>query len=204
MIGLGRLEIAGLAELAGGIGETALNDGGGKKIFAIGEPLILFNDYLNDFSLNRLADQGHRVLYAPLSEYMWLMWRDYMHHNRKPDPHRELVAGMKNALIRIAGSLPAENPFEPDPETLAEQADSTIGYYAGAFGRYRLAKLTSDLAQMDGVLTLSSAYENTGVSLDILRKGLETPHSKPVLNLTFDGNRNETDLTKIETFLYYL
>jgi hypothetical protein len=204
MIDLGRLGIDDLSELAGEVGRAAGNGGGGKKIFAIGEPLILFNDFLNDFSLHRLADQGHRVLYAPLSECLWLMWRDYIYHNRKPDHLKNLLTEMKNALVRIAARLPAGNPFEPDPELLVLRADHTIGYYAGAFGRYRLAKLMGGLPEIDGIFTLSSAYENTGISLDIVRKEFETPQSKPVLNLTFDGNRNETDLTKIESFLYYL
>ena len=204
MIDSGGLEIDNLIEFAGEVGGAVGNMGKGKKIFAIGEPLILFNDYLNDFSLHRLSDQGYRIFYAPLSEYLWLMWRDYAYHNRKPDDFKDLLAGMKTALIRIAGSLPAGNPFEPDPEVLVARADRIIGYYAGAFGRYRLAKLVGDLGAMDGIFTLSSAYENTGVSLDILRKGSKARHSTPVLNLTFDGNRNETDRTRIETFLYYL
>jgi hypothetical protein len=47
-------------------------------------------------------------------------------------------------------------------------------------------------------------YENTGISLGILQNSFATGGLKPVLNLTFDGNKNENDETKVESFLYFL
>jgi hypothetical protein len=94
--------------------------------------------------------------------------------------------------------------FEADLEGLLKTADETVGYYAGAFGRYREAKILSGLDGIDGIITVASAYENTAISLGILHKGFENDRTRPVLNLTFDGNRNENDRTKIESFLYYL
>lgn len=47
-------------------------------------------------------------------------------------------------------------------------------------------------------------YENTGILLNMLHKSFNKENSKPVLNLTFDGNKNKNDETKIESFMYYL
>jgi hypothetical protein len=47
-------------------------------------------------------------------------------------------------------------------------------------------------------------YENTGISLGILLHGGSSETSIPLLQLTFDGTRNENDRTKVDSFLYYL
>ena len=205
MIDAGQLTLRGLMNIARSIGKKHKNNNNnGKRILAIGEPLILFNDFLNNFCLRNLEDQGHRVVYAPLGEYMWVLWRDFVDQNHKTPPLEGRIKELKNVIIRLSDCFPAESPFEPDPETLIDKADKTIGYYSGAFGRYRQAKILGEQKRIDGIITLSSAYENTGISLNIVRKDFETQCSKPILNLTVDGNQNENDQTKIESFLYYL
>lgn len=87
---------------------------------------------------------------------------------------------------------------------LRTKADNTIGYYAGANGRYREAKQLGDLQGIDGIIAVTSMYENTGIVLNVVYKGLEKSNKKPILNLTFDGNKNENDATKLQSFMYYL
>ncbi len=201
LIGEGSLGIATLTELARQICRE--NESGGRKILAIGEPLILFNDILNDYLLREMEEKGHRVIYAPLSEYLWIMWRDFAIQG-KMNLLAEKLDEFKDAMKSVTTCFPAGSPFEPDLNDLIARADRTIGYYAGDFGRYRMAKILGELIGVDGIITLSSTYENTEISLNILRKGLEDRHMKPVLNLSFDGNRDANDQTKIESFLYYL
>ena len=203
-IGNGQFDMQALMSVAGTIDPKTESNRNGKRILVIGEPLIVFNDFLNDYALHSMEKQGHRVIYAPLGEYIWMMWRDFIAQNRKTPLLEERFKGMKNSIIRLSECIGEQSPFESDPEDLIARADKTIGYYAGAFGRYRQAKISGGLDRIDGIITVSSAYENTGISLNIMRKEFETPGSKPVLNLTFDGNRNENDRTKIESFLYYL
>ncbi len=204
MIGEGKLDMEALMEVACMIDQKTESSQNGKRLLVIGEPLIVFNDFLNGFLLHNMEKQGHRIIYAPLSEYMWVMWRDFIDQNQKTCLTVGRISEMKSAIIRLADCIPGESPFEPHPEALIARADKTIGYYSGAFGRYRQAKLSGGLRRIDGIIALSSTYENTGISLNIVRKEFETPRSKPILNLTFDGNRNDNDLTRIESFLYYL
>ena len=204
MIDTGQLFLKSLMEITRTIGKRPETGSSGKRILAIGEPLILFNDFLNNFCLRNLEEQKHCVIYAPLSEYLWVLWRDFIDQNHKAQPFEGRIEEMKHAIIRLSDCFPGESPFEPDPEMLIKRADKTIGYYSGAFGRYRQTKISLEQRRIDGIITLSSAYENTGISLNIVRKDFETPRSKPILNLTFDGDKNENDRTKIESFLYYL
>jgi hypothetical protein len=60
------------------------------------------------------------------------------------------------------------------------------------------------LPNVNGIITAMSMYENTGITLNILHKSFTQACSLPVLNLTFDGYRNENDRTKIESFIHYI
>ncbi len=191
----------------------ALNgdDGGrncGKTVLALGEVTVLYNDFLNDYILSALEDRGHRMLFSPLSEYMWLFWRDCLDQNRNNAGNGQLQKLDKFAdyigkiAKRCAQNRPT--PFETNLHDLIGRADAATGYYAGANGRYRAAKITCGNPGIQGIITVASMYENTGISLGILQNGFAEGKLKPVLNLTFDGNKNENDETKVESFLYFL
>jgi|GEM_PF-14662 len=201
------LHIDDLADMALEIHDKVQDFNGMKRVLAIGEPFILYNNFLNNYIFKELEEQGHWVIYAPLSEYLWLMWRDVADHgqNTKTGIMRARLAEFNDYLSTIARRLACNSPFAPDINNLITIADRTIGYYSGAFGRYREAKaLAGNLSRIDGVITVASTYENTAISLNVLHKGLEDRRSKPLLSLTFDGNINENDQRKIETFMYYL
>ncbi|QSZ68430.1 CoA activase [Methanofollis aquaemaris] len=202
----GRLHLEFLKELAGNMCAEHRAKNYKKTILAIGEPMILFNDYLNNATFKNIEENHHRVVYAPLSESMWLLWNDFIVQNGKKNKtmlHQKLEV-FEDAISQISGCLSEYSPFEKHVKSLAATADSTLGYYAGAFGRYRGAKTRCAGAVIDGIITVASIYENTGIALNTLHQGDERNRSKPILNLTFDGNENENTKTKIESFLYYL
>ncbi|MBN2126193.1 MAG: CoA activase, partial [Deltaproteobacteria bacterium] len=198
------LGIEDLKETAGLIAREARGPRAGKRLLAVGEPMILFNDFMNGFCFREIEKQDHRVLYSPLSEALWVLWRDFQDQNgtkEKGEANGRLDV-LKGMIKTLSGCLSDESPFERDPEDLIRIADRTVGYYAGAFGRYREAKLLGGLRGIEGAITVASTYENTAISMNILHRGLE--NGRPVLHLSFDGNRNENDRTRIESFLYYL
>ncbi|MUM78501.1 CoA activase [Pseudodesulfovibrio sp. F-1] len=176
----------------------------GKRIFALGEPMVLFNDMLNDGTFTRLEQAGHRVARAPLSEYMWSFWRDHVVLSGKAETaHRGRRLFEFQRLIRLVGEeLGPQGHFESDLEAPMLRADDRLGYYDGAFGRYRSAKIEGAPQALDGIIAVSSMYENTGISLEILRK--QPCEGKPFLSLTFDGNPNENDRIKTDSFIHYL
>ena len=176
----------------------------GKRVFVLGEPLVMFNDHLNDGTFRRMEANGHRVILAPLSEYLWSFWRDHLalgNDPKKEDRHCRLCDFQR--LIRAIGEeLGPQSHFAPDLEALMLEADRGLGYYSGAFGRYRSVKAASPLPGPGGIISVSSMYENTGISLEILRNGSDG--GLPHLHLTFDGNPNANDRIKTESFLHYL
>lgn len=175
-------------------------------VFAGGEPLVLYNDFLNGFTFDKIEDQGYCVIFAPFSECMWHFWTDYI--NLKDDDAKELLRPiidvLESYICEINSSLEEMSPFEDNPEDLIRRADTSTGYYAGAFGRYRESKILGEMKGIDGIVNVFSLYENTAITLNSLHKGFDSLNSRPILNLAFDGNENENDETRIESFLYYL
>ncbi len=174
-------------------------------LFATGELSILHNDFLNGFLLSKIEKKGYRVVYSPLSEALWLFWRDYVDQNLSSSREaRKKLEDWKEEMASLASALGERACFEKDPENLVQRATESLGYYAGAFGRYREAKILGPLPGIQGILTLASTYENTGISLQGLHKGFQKAGSLPVLHLCFDGHEDENDTVRIETFLHYL
>ncbi|AFS77435.1 CoA-substrate-specific enzyme activase [Gottschalkia acidurici 9a] len=181
-----------------------------KKILVIGEPMILFNDFLSNYTLKDIEDQKNRVVYAPMSEYMWFVWKDFL-SNTKDKKVKSLQKTIEQRLNKlklymsnISDMLLEETSFEKDLEELVCIADENLKKYSGGNGRYRQAKTLGNLKNIDGILTLASMYENTNTILNIIEKETNQDKSKPILNLTFDGNKNKSDEMKVESFMYYI
>jgi predicted nucleotide-binding protein (sugar kinase/HSP70/actin superfamily) len=177
-----------------------------KRILVTGEMWVLYNNFLNNNVLTNLEDKGHRIIYSPLSETLWLLWKDFMdqNSNKNMTEFNHRLESFKENINTISQCLGSLSPFEEEVDNLRKIADKTIGYYSGGNGRYRGAKISGDLQGIDGIISVTSMYENTGIVLGILHKGYEKEQDKPILNLTFDGNKNQNIETKIESFIYYL
>ena len=176
-----------------------------KKIFVIGEINVMFNDFMNNNIFKTMEEQGTQLLYAPLSEYMWVVWKDYL--SQKNNKNETLA---HNQLTQYAAYIKAiseilvfDNPFEGDVENLVKRGDKYLGLYTGGNGRFRHAKALGDLSFVKGVITVSSMYENTNTILNILSQDTNKVSKIPVLNMTFDGNENEIDKSKIDSFTFY-
>lgn len=176
-----------------------------KKIFVTGEATVMFNDFLNNGTFRNLEEQNHRIIYSSMSEYMWMIWGDSL-REKQGDIARlqDRLDGFKKMIHLIGECFIGASPFEPELDTLTELAQQTMGYYAGANGRYRGAKISTPLKEIEGILTVNSMYENTGVALNVVQRGFKKENNLPILNLTFDGNENENDKSKLASFLYYL
>jgi predicted nucleotide-binding protein (sugar kinase/HSP70/actin superfamily) len=202
----GQFDLEQLKILAQKIAEKLDKEIFGKNILAVGELNILFDELLDNYTFRTLEGKGNRVVYSPLSEVMWMMWKDYIIQNKNDKTFmiEQRLKKLKDNICDISKAMLNWSPFEAKQDDLILNTDRTLGYFSGAHGRYRQAKQLSKIHMIDGVITVASIYENTGIALEMLQKDFEDENTKPVLNLTFDGNKNENDLIKIESFMYYL
>ncbi|QOR35230.1 CoA activase [Clostridium sp. 'deep sea'] len=199
------LDLNQLISFATEIAESLKTKQYNKKIFVTGEATIIFNDFLNNYTLKNLEDQNHKIIYNSMSEYMWMIWHDSI--RERQDNTQEVqkrLNNFKKMIKSIALCFNCASPFEKELDSLTEKAQKSMGYYAGANGRYRAAKICSELNSIDGIITVNSIYENTGVALNVVQRGFDKENNLAILNLTFDGNDNENDKSKLSSFLYYL
>lgn len=176
-----------------------------KNIYVLGDPAILFNDFMNDYSI-RFMEQNVGISHQPLGEWLWFIWQDCYAQSKKQktSAYRKNLALAQDAIQRLSQILGPYSPYEHNLSALVTAADQQLNYFAGANGRYRLAKLMAVSERVQGIVTAASMYENTGLVLSILQKGMKNRNLKPVLDLTFDGNRSQSLTMKIQSFLYYL
>jgi len=166
---------------------------------------VLFNHFMNNNTFKNMEEQGIQVLYAPLSEYMWFIWRDYLAqaNNQKESAAYNELDKFSSYIKTISDILAGSSAFEKNLENLVERADKYLNLYAGGNGRYRWSKILGDLSHVNGIITVASMYENTNTILNILSQNERKLSAIPILNMTYDGNENEIDNSKIDSFIYY-
>ncbi len=205
MVRANALDLNVLSALADEIYAQHASEPAAKRLFSIGEPLVLYNPTLNDHTFERLEAQGYEVVFAPLGECLFHFWNDHFEEqkDKRTPKSQRFLSHLQYGIEVLSERLKEASPYAANQKQLEEKASSLLGHYAGAFGRYRAAKAHNCPKGIDGVITATSMYENTGISLGILHKG-NGNGTKPLLSLTFDGNRNENEVMKTESFIHYL
>ncbi|SNR67014.1 CoA-substrate-specific enzyme activase, putative [Humidesulfovibrio mexicanus] len=196
----GRLDEGLLLALSGEIAKTQSGEPE-LTLFAVGEPLALFNGRLHDDILARAEAAGARVLRAPLSEALWSFWTQAMGMEGRQDAPLEVLDEMRRIHAAVAAPFGDAGPFLKDLDALPAVEDAEIGLYSGAFGRYRAARAALPGAAAQAVVAVSSMYENTGMTLDILGRGEGGQDRPPVLHLAFDGQGDAAANLKLSAFL---
>lgn len=205
MIGDNKFNMLNLTEMAQEIANKNSRKTYRKNLFMTGEINMLFNDYLNNNMVKNLELENHKVIYSPMSEYMWMIWNDALRLNvGEEDVVRERLNTFANMIELIGECFGDLTPFEHNLEELPKFAQESVGYFAGANGRYRGAKICAPLKNIHGIITLNSMYENTGIALKTAQRGFERSNNHPIINLMFDGNTSDNEESKLASFIYYL
>ncbi|WP_378955180.1 acyl-CoA dehydratase activase [Pelosinus sp. sgz500959] len=175
-----------------------------KQIYVLGEFSVVFNGYLTNFQLEAL-EKKHKIMYQPLSEILLFVWHDHLKKDSKNSREfKEKLKNLKNLMKRVSGSLSKYSSFDEDFDELLREADRRLPLYAGGAGRYRLAKMFRCPEYVDGILTVSSMYENTATIQRILRDRDKGELKHPVLDLAFDGSSHSNNKELLDTFMHYL
>lgn len=175
-----------LEALARGIGAIPPS---GRTLAAVGEPFTLFA--LHDGVLDTLEQERWQLLRAPLGEYLWFLWRD---------AGSALDGSWAKRMADLGRLLGMRSIFSPDLEVLRGEANRLLPGFAGANGRYRIAKALELGCRSSGVLTLSPRYENTATVLDMTGALEGFPH----FHLAMDNDWDEGAWSRLNSFLYYL
>jgi hypothetical protein len=163
--------------------------GHGNCILITGEPWCIHNALFQSKIVEQVRAVGMRVVFAPVSEMLLFEWQI-----RGP---AEITGKLEKLLYDIAGVMEPCRVFSPSMKDLKNTADRFCGNFIGGFGRYRIAKAASCGPHVLGIISAVSQYENTGSSLELL----PVDHPVPFLSLQFDGDHNQVNQLKIDSFL---
>jgi len=142
---------------------------GRKKILIIGEALIVNKDYLNNNLIKRLK-KDYDIVKQPFAEELYMLYRDFSNKRNKTNKNYvKLLDEAKTIINKVNLSLGEKSPFNKNTDSLNEILKDKLQQYAGGSGRYRFAKLLT-AESVDGIIVVSSMYENTSTILKILRE----------------------------------
>ena len=168
----------------------------GRRIAAVGTPLCLTE--LDSGVLETLEAEGEHILRAPLSEYMWFLWKDNLNENK---PHTAWLDEMEQQMRTLGAELGTRSAFAADSAVLFAAAEAALPHFAGGNGRYRYAKAVELSARSNAVLTLAPRYENAAMILDM--RSLHDACKAPLFQLSLDNDWDETAWSRLRSFLYY-
>ena len=178
-------------------------DNNKKKLLIIGEPLVVYKDYLTNNKIKELK-KSNTVLRQPLSEVLYGLWKDFStKRNKKNKEYISLLEDGKVLIDSVNLILGNESPFNEDVDSISNVLKDKLPIYQGGAGRYRLGKLLTTNG-VDGIILVSSMYENTATILKIIRDKYKKDIKVPILDLYFDSNMNKNNDELIETFITYL
>ncbi|OOM14489.1 acyl-CoA dehydratase activase [Clostridium saccharobutylicum] len=174
-----------------------------KKLLIIGEALVVNKEYLNNNLIKRL-NKNYDMVKQPLAEELYMLYKDFsIKRNKTNKQYIKLLDEAKTIINNVNLVLRKKSPFNKDIDKLNEILKDKLPQYAGGSGRYRFAKLLT-AENVDGIIVVSSMYENTATILKMLREKYKEEVKVPVLDLYFDSNINKNNEELIETFTAYL
>lgn len=192
-----------LNEISKAIKTDIKEDKSKKKLLIIGEPLVVYKDYLNYNKINELKE-NNTIIRQPLTEVLYMTWKDFSNkRNKKNKEYISLLKQAKELIEETNNILGGKSPFNEDIDSIDEVLKDKLHMYQGGSGRYRLGKLFT-AKNVDGVILVSSMYENTSTILKIIREKYKEQIDIPLLDLYFDSNVNKNNDELIETFITYL
>lgn len=184
------LSLSELIKISKGI-ENSKN----RKIAVIGDPLIMFNSYLNEGLLNEMEDNNTTVLWMPLCEYFLFMWK------KRAETKGEVnkIKKYEEMLNSISVALRQNSPFSKNIDELLTTAQRNLKDITGGNVAYRYAKQNC-LDEVSAVIDVSSMYENAQTVLNLAQNQTKVP----VLSLSFEGTNDILAKERLNSFLYYI
>ena len=183
------------------------------KIGIIGETYVRGNEFSNNFIVRTIEKLGGTAVVPPFSE-----WLDYIAHVRRVDCIREkdfnaLSIEMLTAVIQKYHEHKMSRPFKKSGNKLFKESsikqliskgksyihDSYRGDPVLSMGR----AVEYIEADYDGIVNIIPFHCMPGTTVNAVLEKLQREHNDiPLLKLTFDGQEETNEETRLEAFLH--
>jgi predicted nucleotide-binding protein (sugar kinase/HSP70/actin superfamily) len=183
------------------------------KIGIIGETYVRGNEFSNNFIVRTIEKLGGTAVVPPFSE-----WLDYIAHIRRKDSIREkdlntLTVEMLTSVIQKYHEHKMSRPFKKSGKKLFKESsigdlilkgksyihDSYRGDPVLSMGR----AVEYIEADYDGIVNIIPFHCMPGTAVNaVLEKLQRDHHDIPLLKLTFDGQEETNEETRLEAFVH--
>ncbi|AMJ41372.1 acyl-CoA dehydratase activase [Anaerotignum propionicum] len=166
-----------------------------KKISVIGEPYILYNSFLNEKLLEVMEEEGERIQWMPLSEYLCYLWKK----RAETKSQKEIVKSCEEQMSMVSKLLCENSSFSESLDMLFCEAEKKFPKLTGANASYRFSKHACT-KNCQAVVDISSLYENAQTIINLMQGKCEVP----ILSLSFEGSNDIRAKERLQSFLYYM
>lgn len=165
-----------------------------NNILLVGEPYILYHPFLN-YGLFEKMEENHNVSYMPFSEYLYYLCS----YRIETKNEKKRMALFESWMEKISEGMGKYSPFAKKDDHLFDLGNQVLPNFAGANGRYRIAK-TLIKGQYKAYIEVASMYENTQTIIELtdVKREIKT------LTLSFEGSNEAALKERLESFLYYM
>ncbi|MFV1975767.1 MAG: acyl-CoA dehydratase activase [Candidatus Scalindua sp.] len=182
------------------------------KIGIIGETYVRGNEFSNNFIVRTIEKLGGKAVVPPFSE-----WIDYIAHLRREDCIKEkdfssLSIEMLSGVIQKYHEHKISRPFKKNGNKLFKESsikqliskgksyihDSYRGDPVLSMGR----AVEYIEADYDGIVNIIPFHCMPGTTVNAVLEKLQRDHDIPLLKLTFDGQEETNEETRLEAFLH--
>ena len=183
------------------------------KIGIIGETYVRGNEFSNNFIVRTIEKLGGTAVVPPFSE-----WLDYIAHLRREDSIREkdlnaLSVEMLTGVIQKHHERKMSRPFKKSGKKLFKESsikkliskgksyihDSYRGDPVLSMGR-AIEYIEDDC---DGIINIIPFHCMPGTAVNAVLEKLQRDHNDiPLLKLTFDGQEETNEETRLEAFMH--
>lgn len=182
------------------------------KIGIIGETYVRGNEFSNNFIVRTIEKLGGKAVVPPFSE-----WIDYIAHLRREDCIKEkdfssLSIEMLSGVIQKYHEHKISRPFKKNGNKLFKESsikqliskgksyihDSYRGDPVLSMGR----AVEYIEADYDGIVNIIPFHCMPGTTVNAVLEKLQRDHDIPLLKLTFDGQEETNEETRLEAFIH--
>ncbi|MBQ7372821.1 MAG: hypothetical protein IJW67_13250 [Blautia sp.] len=168
-----------------------------KRVLAVvGTPMTQTS--LCENVLDKLEQEGERILRAPLTEYLLFLWQE---ERKMRSGCEDFLKECTAVLAETGVAIRSLQAFSKDMENLHQIADRYLGEVTGANIRYRYAKAVELGESADAVLCIAPRYENAAMVMEM--RNIQRAVKTPVYQMYLDGDWDEAAWERLRSFLYY-
>ena len=182
------------------------------SIGVVGEVYVRNNSFSNEYITRRIEDFGGVAIVTPLMEWVFFTNHEYKVNSKRLKNWKHMFISTTKDLIQKFYHNRVLKPFErldiPLGETHTEVIlEKSYPYLKSSVGGEAILSVGKAIDYidegLDGIINVMPFSCLPGTIVASLSKNIRDDHNNiPWLNLSFDGSKDPSSITRLETFMF--